>query len=131
MKYVWWILGILGGLVLLSLVKVIADTVYTNRRIRREGGMKVKYARLISFLLNNREEARVTEEAVTYLALYVRDKGGSFVFCLRHTFHTLFVRCDFASKQKGDGTLYWNFHEAMSQDEMIATIERNLSSLGR
>ena len=109
-----------------SFIKFFADSSKESDKVVKEGGMMVKYGKLISHYLNQPLGLRVVKQTSNYVCLGTQNASGSIVFHFQHTFSSINITFEMKNILVGNHKLDWDFHEAMPQDDMIKHIDNRI-----
>lgn len=113
-----WIILIAIGLFLAF--KFGSSSGQSIERVQSEGGMRVKYAKLLEHILGGHGGSQVFAETRTYLKAGVSNYGGSTFFHLQQSGNTLLVEYEIKDNPTCPPfNLKWSFPDSMDQDEMM------------
>lgn len=114
---IWFILIAVG---LFLAFKFGSTSGQTVERVQSEGGMSVKYAKLVEHILGDHSGSQVFTESRTYLKAGVSNYAGSTFFHLQQSGDMLLVEYEVK-----DNPVYpyinmkWSFPDSMDQNEMM------------
>lgn len=117
----WVILIIIGIAVVYNFGKKTGETV---SRVSSDGGMRLKYSKLLNHILQGHKDCKVLAETRTYIRAGVSNYGGSTVFHIQQCpNNTVMIDYD-VSKNPAipDFSLRFTFPDTMDQDEMMQQI---------
>ncbi len=102
---------------------------------RSDGGMRLKYAKLINHILEGHRDCRIVGETRTYIRVGVSNYGGTTMFHIQQCpGNTVMIDYDVSNNPIiGKFSLRFTFPDNMDQDEMMERIacgiQRKMSSL--
>lgn len=117
----WVILIIIGIIVVYNFGKRTGETV---GRVNSDGGMRLKYSKLLNHILQGHKDCKVLVETRTYIRAGVSNYGGSTIFHIQQCpNNTVMIDYD-VSKNPAipDFSLRFTFPDTMDQDEMMQQI---------
>ena len=116
-----WIILIAIGLFLAF--KFGSSSGQSIERVQSEGGMRVKYAKLLEHIRGGHSGSQIFTETRTYLKAGVSNYGGSTFFHLQQSGNTLLIEYEIKDNPTCPPfTLKWSFPDSMDQDEMMIKI---------
>lgn len=126
MKTLQIILTVIGAYILYLLIRFVIDLIIQRRKVKHEGGMRIKYAEIISWVMSEYPGARIFQEKSTYLSVGALAMSGKTLFWLTQTFGNVTIQYKYSSGMAGDVNLEWTFPEHMDQAEMIAQMNQDI-----
>ena len=126
MKALQIILTAIGAYVLYLLIRFVIDLIIQRRKVKREGGMRIKYAEIISWVKSEYPGAHIFQEKTTFLSVGALAMSGTTAFWLTQTFGNVTIQYKFSSGMGGNVNLEWTFPEQMEQTEMIAQMNQDI-----
>ena len=126
MKALQIILTVIGAYVLYLLIRFVIDLIIQRRKVKHEGGMRIKYAEIIRWVMSEYPGARIFQENTTFLSVGARAMSGTTAFWLTQTFGNVTIQYKFSSGMGGNVNLEWTFPEQMEQTEMIAQMNQDI-----
>lgn len=113
-----WIILIAIGLFLTF--KFGSSSGQSIERVQSNGGMRVKYAKLLEHILGGHCDSKIFTESRTYIKAGVSNYGGSTFFHLQQSENSLLVEYEIKDNPTCPPfTLKWSFPDSMDQDEMM------------
>lgn len=133
MKVLQTILTLIGAYVLYILVRFFIDLIRQKRKVQKEGGMRVKYAKLVAWIMQEYPGARIIQEESTFLNVGALGMAGRTVFWLTQTWGNITIQYNSTNTLMGKTKLEWEFPEDMPQEQMITKMNCDIinKSLGR
>lgn len=113
-------------IVVFSFIKFLADSNKESSKVAKEGGILVKYNKLISHYTDPDFGLRVISKSNKYVCLGMQNSSGSLVFHFQHTFNLINITFEMKNVFVGNHKLDWKFLETMSQDDMIKHIDNRI-----
>lgn len=104
-------------------VKFAMDSSKDSDKLIKEGGMLVKYRKLIYNFVSPEEVFKIVDKSNKYVCVAMRNTSGSIVFHFQHTFNKINVTMEMKNIFLGEHKLTWEFPEDMPQEEMIGRME--------
>lgn len=117
----WVILIIIGIAIVYNIGKKTGETV---SGVSSDGGMRLKYSKLLNHILQGHKDCKVLAETTTYIRAGVSNYGGSTIFHIQQCpNNTVMIDYD-VSKNPAipDFSLRFTFPDTMDQDEMMQQI---------
>lgn len=133
MKVLQIILTLIGAYVLFHLAHFFVDLIRQKRQVQREGGMRVKYAKLVVWIMKEYPNARIIQERSTFLNIGAFGMAGTTVFLLTQTWGNITIQYNSTNTLMGKTKLEWEFPEDMPQEQMITKMNCDIinKSFGR
>lgn len=127
------ILIVIGAYVIMHFVRFFIDLIRQKRQVQSEGGMRIKYAMLVAWIMSEYPGARILQEESTFLNVGVLGMAGRTVFWLTQTWGNVTIQYQSINTLTGTTKLEWEFPEDMPQEQMIAKMNSDIvnKSLGR
>jgi hypothetical protein bacD2_16800 len=97
--------------------------------VNKQGGMRVKYSKLVNHILSAHRDSCVFLETRTYLRVGVSNYGGTTLFHIQQCPDGK-VMIQYEIKNNPiipPFHLDWTFSDSMDQDEMLTTINRDIN----
>lgn len=115
------ILIIVGAFVVYKFGKSSGEAIGS---VRSDGGMRLKYAKLIKNILEGHTDCKIMMETRTYLRVGVVNYGGSTIFHIQQCPNdTVMIDYDVSNNPVfGKFSLRFTFPDNMDQDEMMERI---------
>ena len=98
-----------------------------ERKIKREGGMAGKYAKLISLILEEEPRCRINKETPSYISIGFSNYSGSTLIGILSTFSTVTITYRTRGKFFGDHKLQWDFPIDGDQEYMVHKMNKDIS----
>lgn len=133
MKVIQTILTLIGAYILYLLIRFFIDLIRQKRKVQKEGGMRVKYAKLVEWIMQEYPGSRIIQEESTFLNVGALGMAGTTVFWLTQTWGKVTIQYKSTNTLMGTTKLEWEFHEDMPQEQMIAKMNSDIinKSFGR
>ena len=133
MKVIQTILTLIGEFILYLLIRFFIDLIRQKRKVQKEGGMRVKYAKLVEWIMQEYPGSRIIQEESTFLNVGALGMAGTTVFWLTQTWGKVTIQYKSTNTLMGTTKLEWEFHEDMPQEQMIAKMNSDIinKSFGR
>lgn len=133
MKVIQTILTLIGAYILYLLIRFFIDLIRQKRKVQKEGGMRVKYAKLVEWVMQEYPGSRIIQEESTFLNVGALGMAGTTVFWLTQTWGKVTIQYKSTNTLMGTTKLEWEFHEDMPQEQMIAKMNSDIinKSFGR
>lgn len=133
MKALQIILTAIGAYVLYHLVRFFIDLIRQKRKVQKEGGMRVKYAELVAWIMQEYPGARIIQEESTFLNIGALGMAGTTVFLLTQTWGNITIQYNSTNTLMGKTKLEWEFPEDIPQEQMITKMNCDIinKSFGR
>lgn len=115
------ILVIIGVIVVYKFGKRTGETV---GRVNSDGGMRLKYSKLLNHILQGHKDCKILVETRTYIRAGVSSYGGSTIFHIQQCpNNTVMIDYDVSKNPViPDFSLRFTFPDTMDQDEMMEQI---------
>lgn len=115
------ILIIIGAIFIFKFGKHTGETV---GRVSSDGGMRLKYSKLLNHILQGHKDCKVLLETRTYIRTGVSNYGGTTMFHIQQCpNNTVMIDYDVANNPVvPDFSLRFTFPDTMNQDEMMEQI---------
>lgn len=112
---------IIGIVVIYRFGKRTGETV---ERVASDGGMRLKYSKLLNNILQGHRDCKILVETRTYIRVGVSNYGGSTIFHIQQCpNNTVMIDYDvFNNPVVPNFSLRFTFPDTMDQDEMIEQI---------
>ena len=93
-------------------------------RVNNNGGMRVKYAKLLEYILEGHKDSQVFVETRTYIRAGVSNYGGTTLYHIQQsTGNKVIIQYEIKNNLAVPSfQLEWTFPDDMDQEEMIAII---------
>lgn len=133
MKTLQIILTLIGAFILFHFVHFIIDLIRQKRQVQHEGGMRVKYAKLVEWIIQEYPASRIIQEKSTFLNIGTFGMAGTTVFWLTQTWGKVTIQYQSTNTFMGTTKLEWEFPEYMPQEQMISKMDSDIinKSFGR
>ena len=133
MKVIQTILTLIGAYILYLLIRFFIDLIRQKRKVQKEGGMRVKYAKLVEWIMQEYPSSRIIQEESTFLNVGALGMAGTTVFWLTQTWGKVTIQYKSTNTLMGTIKLEWEFHEDMPQEQMISKMNSDIinKSFGR
>lgn len=107
-------------LIVLILGKFFYDTMKQSREVRKQGGVRTKYAKLIQMILDSDPRVRIVQETNTMVNVGISGMAGSQNYLLQQTFGKLNVQVVIRNNPLlGNMKIERIFPEDMDQEKMM------------
>ena len=107
-------------LVVLFFGKFIVDSLKQSNEIKKQGGIKKKYAKLVQMLLEADPRTRIIQESNNFINIGISGPAGAQSYFLQETFGSLTVQIVVKNNPLlGNLTIERTFPEDMDQEEMM------------
>ena len=107
-------------LVVLFLGKFVVDNLKQSNEIKKQGGIKKKYAKLVHMLLEADPRIRIIQESNNFINIGISGPAGAQSYFLQETFGSLTVQVILKNNQLlCNLTIERSFPEDMDQEEML------------
>lgn len=116
-------LAFIGLLVLIFLIRFVIAYIKQHNQVKREGGMAVKYAVVVNWILTEYPGAKIYENRGTYLTVGTQSMSSTSVFWMTQTWGTVTIKYQYSSGGFGNFDLEWTFDEKMDQRQMLAQMD--------
>lgn len=116
-------LAFIGLLVLIFLIKFVIAYIKQHNQVKREGGMAVKYAVVVNWILSEYPGAKIYENRGTYLTVGTQSMSGTSMFWMTQTWGTVTIKYNYSSGVFGSFEQEWTFDEKLNQMHMIAQMD--------
>ena len=115
------ILIIIGAIFIFKFGKHTGETV---GRVSSDGGMRLKYSKLLNHILQGHKDCKVFLETRTYIRAGVSNYGGTTMFHIQQCpNNTVMIDYDVSNNPVvPDFSLRFTFPDTMNQDEMMEQI---------
>ncbi|MDE6634750.1 MAG: hypothetical protein K2J96_05805 [Bacteroidaceae bacterium] len=92
--------------------------------VQTDGGMRLKYAKLLNHILNGHKDCKIIMETQTYIRAGVSNYGGSTMFHIQQCpNHIVMIDYDISNNPVfGNFSLRFTFPDDMDQDAMMEQI---------
>jgi hypothetical protein len=124
----WTIIILIGAFII---GKFLYDTSQQSSKIKKEGGMRIKYRELIADIMNQDSKIRIFQETSNSITIGVSNIGGTTLFILIQTYGKLTVQWKVDSPIFGKHSMEWDFQEYGDQELMMARIMNDLDKYQR
>lgn len=121
----WWMVIIAA--IVFMVIKFVYDSNKQADAVAKQGGMRVKYATLINYLLSSDPKCRIIQETSTFISVGVSGISGSTAFFIQQTFGTVTIQYKVKSQVFGNHQLEWRFNEFTAQEKMIEKITNDIN----
>lgn len=125
------IFATLAIVLILLIVALILYGVAQNRRMVREGGMRKKYAELISYFMALDPSAKIVNEKKASLVIAIKRGGEVTMFGIAQSFRKVTIYWQVKSPQYGEYGHFWRFAEQRNQYEVIDEIEKEIKLISQ
>lgn len=106
--------------VVLFLGKFIVDSLKQSNEIKKQGGIKKKYSKLVQMLLEADPRTRILQESNNFINIGISGPAGAQSYFLQETFGSLTVQVVVKNNPLlGNLTIERSFPEDMDQEEML------------
>lgn len=107
-------------LLVLFFGKFIIDSLKQSNEIKKQGGIKKKYAKLVQMLLDADPRTRIIQESNNFINVGISAPAGAQSYFLQQTFGSLTVQVVVKNNPLlGNLTIERTFPEDMDQEEMM------------
>ena len=107
-------------LLVLFFGKFIIDSLKQSNEIKKQGGIKKKYAKLVQMLLDADPRTRIIQESNNFINVGISGPAGAQSYFLQQTFGSLTVQVVVKNNPLlGNLTIERTFPEDMDQEEMM------------
>ena len=107
-------------LLVLFFGKFIIDSLKQSNEIKKQGGIKKKYAKLVQMLLDADPRTRIIQESNNFINIGISGPAGAQSYFLQETFGSLTVQIVVKNNPLlGNLTIERTFPEDMDQEEMM------------
>ena len=107
-------------LLVLFFGKFIIDSLKQSNEIKKQGGIKIKYAKLVQMLLDADPRTRIIQESNNFINVGISGPAGAQSYFLQQTFGSLTVQVVVKNNPLlGNLTIERTFPEDMDQEEMM------------
>lgn len=115
------ILVVIVGIILYNVGHKSGETISS---VRSDGGMRLKYAKLLNHILEGHKDCKIIAETRTYIRAGVANYGGSTMFHIQQCpNNTVMIDYDVSNNPVyGKFSLRFTFPDNMNQDEMMEQI---------
>jgi hypothetical protein len=117
------ILAFIGLLVLIFLIRFVIAYIKQHNQVKREGGMAVKYAVVVNWILSEYPGANIYENRGTYLTVGTQSMSSTSIFWMTQTWGTVTIKYSYSSGAFGSFEQEWTFDEKLNQMHMIAQMD--------
>ena len=107
------------------------DTSKQSTQIKKEGGMRIKYRDLITYIISQDSKTRIFQETSNSITVGVSNIGGTTLFILTQTYGKLTVQWKVDNPIFGKHSMEWDFPEYGDQETMMARIMNDLEKYQR
>ena len=107
------------------------DTSKQSTQIKKEGGMRIKYRDLITYIISQDSKTRIFQETSNSITVGVSNIGGTTLFILTQTYGKLTVQWKVDNPIFGKHSMAWDFPEYGDQETMMARIMNDLDKYQR
>lgn len=116
-----FILIIIGGFLIYKFGKNTGEAVGS---VRADGGMRLKYSKLLNHILEGHNDCKIITETRTYIRAGVSNYGGTTMFHIQQCpNHTVMIDYDVSNNPVlGKFSLRFTFPDDMDQDLMMEQI---------
>ena len=108
--------------------KFLYDANQQSSKVKKEGGMKVKYWELIEALMSGDSRTKVFQETSNSITFGLSNAGGRTIYILTQTFGKVTIQWKVDSPVFGKHSLEWDFPEYGDQQKMV---EQVINDAGR
>ncbi len=120
-----WIVII--SFLVLVIGKFLWDRAKMERRILREGGMRMKYETFINLILQQDKEARVVNEKPSDISIVLTTMSGRVIINILATFRSVTVTWLLDSYLLGNHKLMWEFDKDEDQEYMFERMNKEIN----
>lgn len=107
-------------LLVLFLGKFIIDSLKQSNEMKKQGGIKKKYAKLVQMLLDADPRTRIIQESNNFINVGISGPAGAQSYLLQQTFGSLTIQVVVKNNPLlGNLTIERTFPEDMDQEEMM------------
>ena len=124
-------LGFIGFILAIVVIKFIIDSSKQTKQIARQGGMLAKYGGLVHALKSYDDRTRILQQTPSSLTLGCSSPGGRTLFEVVATFSTVTVKWTTDGPVFGKHTKSWDFPQDMDQTLMVEDIEADIAHITR
>lgn len=115
-------------LVVFIIGKFLFDTLNQNTQIKKQGGMKTKYQKLISILMSESSNAKIFEEKPYSITFGISNMAGTTGFILTQTYGKVNIQWKVDNPVYGNHQLEWVFNEDSCQENMSLRIHEDTAN---
>lgn len=108
--------------------KFLWDRAKMERSIMNEGGMRKKYATLISLILSQDNDARVAHESLSDIIIVLSTMSGKIIINILATFKSITITYFVESYVMGKHKLYWEFDKDADQEYIHDKMNKDISA---
>lgn len=123
MDFIMWIFAliIIGGFLIYKFGKNTGEAVAS---VRADGGMRLKYSKLLNHILEGHKDCKIIMETRTYIRAGVSNYGGTTMFHIQQCpNHIVMIDYDVSNNPVfGKFSLRFTFPDDMDQDAMVEQI---------
>ena len=110
------------------LIKFLYDTFQQSNKIKSEGGIRIKYSKLVDHLLSADSRSRIFQETNTFLSVGITGAAGSQIYYITPAYGNVSIRMEIKNNPLlGNQKLEWTFPENMNQEDMIFKMNKDIS----
>lgn len=121
--------GFIITIVILFIIKFAYDTVKQSSKIRKEGGVRKKYAILVNHFLSSHERCRIFQDTNTMVSVGVSGSAGSQIYYIYPSYGNVTVRMEVKNNPIwGNMKMEWTFPDSMNQEKMMEKINTDIES---
>ncbi|MDE6033106.1 MAG: hypothetical protein K2G15_03985 [Muribaculaceae bacterium] len=108
-------------------IKFIYDTAKQSAKIKKEGGVRKKYAILINHFLSGHKQSQIFQDDNTLVSVGVMGIAGSQIYFISPAYGNVSIRMEIKNNPLfGNTKMEWLFPEDMDQNLMIERIEQDI-----
>lgn len=116
------------AIITLVLSKFFWDKHRLEASIRKRGGMRVVYSKIITLLMEQHPKSKIFNERSSYICLGVADKFATTIFELVATFGSVTIVYKAKSMLFGDHRLEWTFNDADDPEYIFYKMNTDIKS---
>jgi len=122
---IWVIIIVIIGIIT---YKIGSSTGRVFERVESSGGMRVKYATLLEYILRGHSQSQIFGETRTYIRAGVSNYGGTTLFHIQQsTNNTVIIQYEVKDNPTvASYQLEWVFPDTMDQEKMIERINNDI-----
>ncbi|MBD5372388.1 MAG: hypothetical protein HDR75_03465 [Bacteroides sp.] len=108
-------------------IKFIYDTAKQSAKIKKEGGVRKKYAILINHFLSSHKQSQIFQDDNTLVSVGVMGIAGSQIYFISPAYGNVSIRMEIKNNPLfGNAKMEWSFPENMDQNVMIEKIDQDI-----
>lgn len=111
------------------IIKFLYDSFQQSNKIKSEGGIRLKYSKIVDHFLSADPRSRVFQETNTFVSVGISGAAGSQIYYITPAYGNVAIRMEIINNPLlGNQKMEWTFPENMDQDLMIEKINTDIAN---